>query len=76
VPRAPEIRVQWRVVSMYGSTVSNAAQNQIVVINRGTADGIESGHVLAILKDGQSLVDRTEPASARTSSCRTSATAC
>ena len=46
------------VVSMYGSVVSNAAQNQIVVINRGTADGIESGHVLAILKDGQSLVDR------------------
>jgi hypothetical protein len=58
VPRAPEIRVQGAIVSTYGSTVSNAAQNQIVVINRGTADGVESGHVLAILKDGQSLVDR------------------
>lgn len=61
VPRAPQQRVSGAVVSMYGSAVSNAAQNQIVVINRGTADGIESGHVLAILKDGQTLVDRTEP---------------
>lgn len=59
VPRAPETRVEGAVVSMYGSTVANAAQNQIVVINKGTADGIESGHVLAILKDGQGVVDRT-----------------
>jgi hypothetical protein len=59
VPRAPETRVNGAVVSMYGSTVANAAQNQIVVINKGTADGIESGHVLAILKDGRGLVDRT-----------------
>ena len=27
-------------------------QNQVVVINKGTADGVESGHILAILKDG------------------------
>jgi len=59
VPRAPETRVEGAVVSMYGSAVANAAQNQIVVINKGTADGIESGHVLAILKDGQGVVDRT-----------------
>jgi hypothetical protein len=58
VPRAPEIRVQGAIVSIYGSTVVNAAQNQIVVINKGTADGVERGHVLAILKDGQGLVDR------------------
>lgn len=61
VPRAPENKVEGAIVSMYGTAVANAAQNQIVVINRGTADGIESGHVLAILKDGQSLVDRTQP---------------
>jgi len=59
VPRAPETKVDGAVVSMYGSAVASAAQNQIVVINKGTADGIESGHVLAILKDGQGLVDRT-----------------
>jgi hypothetical protein len=27
-------------------------QNQVVVINRGTAEGMENGHVLAILKAG------------------------
>ena len=46
-------------MSVYGSAVSNAAQNQIVVINRGTADGIESGHVLAIQKAGARVKDGT-----------------
>ena len=58
-PRAPETKVEGAIVSMYGTAVANAAQNQIVVINKGTADGVESGHVLAILKDGQGVVDRT-----------------
>ncbi|MFZ9440008.1 MAG: peptidoglycan-binding protein, partial [Hylemonella sp.] len=43
------------------SAVVNAAQNQVVVINRGQRDGLESGHVLAILKDGRQLVDKTDP---------------
>lgn len=58
-PRAPETKVEGAIVSMYGTAVASAAQNQIVVINKGTADGIESGHVLAILKDGQGVLDRT-----------------
>ncbi len=63
IPRAPEKRVEGaRIVSIYGSAVVNAAQNQVVSINRGKADGLESGHVLAIQKDGESLVDRTDPA--------------
>ena len=45
---------------MYGDAVMTAGQNQIVVINKGTADGIESGHVLAILRSGAVLVDRTQ----------------
>jgi len=32
------------------------------VINRGTRDGIENGHVLAILQDGARIVDKTDPA--------------
>ena len=40
----------------------NAAQNQIVVINKGTRDGIEPGHVMSILKDGARIVDKTDPA--------------
>ncbi len=61
-PRAPEQKIEGgRIVSVYGSAVVNAAQNQVVVINRGKADGVETGHVLAILKDGETLQDRTEP---------------
>jgi LysM domain len=63
MPRAPLNKIEGaRVVSVYGSAVANAAQNQIVVINRGKADSIERGHVLAILKDGATVVDRTDPA--------------
>jgi hypothetical protein len=31
------------------------------MINRGTADGVERGHVLAILKDGERKIDRSQP---------------
>ncbi len=62
-PRAPAAAVNGRIVSIYGSNaVANASQNQVVVINRGKRDGMESGHVLAILKDGQQLTDKTDPA--------------
>lgn len=60
VPRAPDKPVEGSIVSIHGDAVSNAGQNQVVVINRGTADGIESGHVLAILKSGPLVVDRTQ----------------
>jgi LysM repeat protein len=60
-PRAPDTQVDARVVSVYGSSVANAAQNQVVTINRGTKDGMENGHVLAILKDGARLIDKTDP---------------
>ena len=60
VPRAPERPVEGTIISMYGDAVMTAGQNQIVVISKGTADGIESGHVLAILRSGAVLVDRTQ----------------
>lgn len=62
VPRVPDFPADGRIVSVYGSAVVNAAQNQVVVINRGTRDGMQSGHVLAILKDGQRLIDKTDEA--------------
>jgi LysM domain len=58
-PRAPTNAVEARVVSVYGSAVANVAQNQVVVINRGTKDGIERGHVLAIQTNGERVVDKT-----------------
>jgi len=61
VPHAPLNPVDARIVSVYGSAVVNAAQNQVVVINKGEQDGMESGLVLAIMKDGARLVDKTDP---------------
>ncbi|MEJ7930376.1 LysM domain-containing protein [Ramlibacter sp. AN1015] len=59
VPRAPEKPVEGAaVLSMYGNAVGLAGQNQIVSINKGRADGLEAGHVLAILKEGRRIVDR------------------
>ncbi len=57
-PRAPTSQMDGSIVSVYGSAVTFAAQNQVVVINRGTRDGIESGHVLAILKSGATILDK------------------
>ena len=61
-PRAPAANVDGRIVSVYGSAVVNAAQNQVVAINLGNRDGIERGHVMAILKDGARMVDKTDKA--------------
>ncbi len=59
-PRAPQAPVEGgRVAAMYGDTVGMAGQNQVVVINRGRAHGLASGHVLALVKSGEPRVDRT-----------------
>jgi len=58
VPHAPVAPVSGQVVSVYGDAL-NAAQNQIVAINRGSRDGIERGHVLALWRAGVVATDRT-----------------
>lgn len=61
-PHAPTGQVDGRIVSIYSSSgLVNASQNQVVVINRGRRDGLESGHVMAILKNGETLIDKTDP---------------
>jgi hypothetical protein len=60
VPHAPASSIDARIVSVYGSAVVNAAQNQVVSINRGTRDGMEVGHVMAIMKDGARVIDKTD----------------
>ena len=59
VPRAPAAPVEGRVVSVYGEAMK-AGQNQIVAINRGRADGMERGHVLALWRSGRTTVDPTD----------------
>ncbi len=60
VPHAPTTATEGRVVSIYGLGL-HAGQNQIVALNRGTRDGMERGHVLALWRAGTSAVDRTDP---------------
>ncbi len=62
VPHAPTLPISGQIVSVYGSAVTYAAENQVVVINRGSKNGLERGHVMAILKDSQMLNDRTDSA--------------
>lgn len=60
VPRAPANAVDATIVSVYGDAVALVGQNQVVAISRGTADGIENGHVLAIMRAGRRVEDRTQ----------------
>ncbi|GIZ52209.1 hypothetical protein NCCP691_22230 [Noviherbaspirillum aridicola] len=59
VPHAPEREVDARIASVYGG-VSQAGQNQIVTINRGTADGVDLGTVLDLYRFGATVADPTE----------------
>jgi hypothetical protein len=61
VPHAQMGELEARVVSVYGSSVVHAAQNQVVVINKGINDGLRAGRVLSILSDGARLKDKTDP---------------
>ena len=60
-PHAPQAALSGQIASLYGDALT-AGQNQIVALNRGSVDGIERGHVLALLRDGERSVDRTDPA--------------
>ncbi len=62
VPHAPDPAQQGQVVSVYGNAVRFAGQNQVVAINRGARDGMERGHVLALLRDSGVQPDKTDEA--------------
>jgi hypothetical protein len=59
VPHAPGKEISGQIVSVYGEAVT-AGQNQIVALNRGSRDGMENGHVLALWRDGERTVDKTD----------------
>lgn len=58
VPRLPERSIDGRIVSVYGGVTQAGTQN-IVTLNRGSRDGLENGHVLALLATGATIQDRT-----------------
>jgi hypothetical protein len=59
VPHAPGAQIRGRIMSIYGGLgkVGEAGTSSIVTINRGRADGLETGHVLALYKAGSSVRD-------------------
>jgi hypothetical protein len=58
-PKAPDQPVVARVLSIHGNAVANAAQNQVLAINKGKRDGLANGDVLTFMSLGQVIVDRT-----------------
>lgn len=61
MPHAPSGPVDGLIVSVYGDAI-NAGQNQIVALNRGSANGMEKGHVLALWRTGRVVRDGTTEA--------------
>ena len=60
VPHAPDSDINGRIIKIYGG-LAEAGPQSIVSINRGSTDGIEVGHVLAINRYGPVIKD-PEPA--------------
>jgi hypothetical protein len=60
VPHAPAGAMDGQIVSVYGEGLW-AGQNQVVALNRGSTNGLERGHVLALWRDGAVTVDPTDP---------------
>ena len=61
-PHAPEAQIRGRVMSIYGGLgeVGEAGPQSIITINRGRADGLEVGHVLALYNRGGTVRDTTK----------------
>ncbi|HEX4928685.1 MAG TPA: LysM domain-containing protein [Burkholderiales bacterium] len=61
-PHAPGKAIHGRVMSIYGgvSRVGEAGPQSIITINRGSRDGLEVGHVLALYALGGSVRDRSK----------------
>jgi len=54
LPRAPESNISARVISVYGG-VSQGGQNSVITLSKGTRDGLEIGHVLALYRKGEDV---------------------
>jgi hypothetical protein len=56
-PRAPSGGISGRVMSIYGGvgTVGEGGRSSVITLNRGKSDGLEVGHVLALLRLGATV---------------------
>ena len=58
-PKAPSNNIDGRIISVVGG-VSQIGQYMVVVMNRGTTDGLTVGDVLTVFQDGPEVVDHVE----------------
>jgi hypothetical protein len=57
-PHPPKLFVGGRVIAVYGGLLnSEGGKNSIVSINKGSLQGLELGHVLAIVRTGATIPD-------------------
>ena len=57
-PHAPQVFVQGRVIASRGGMRETGPQN-VVTLNKGRIDGLEPGHVLALLRLGRTNIEKT-----------------
>jgi hypothetical protein len=55
VPHAPESQIKGRIIAGPDDSVSEIGSQFVVIINRGSRDGMEIGHVLALYRDRPSV---------------------
>ena len=49
VPRQPDVEINAQIMSIYGA-VSEGGTNSVITLNKGAADGVEIGHVVALYR--------------------------
>jgi hypothetical protein len=57
-PHAPAASITGRIIATRGGLRETGPQN-VVILNKGASDGLEPGHVLALLRLGRNNVERT-----------------
>lgn len=67
-PHAPAVFMQGRIMGIYGGLgkVGEAGPQSIITINRGRADGVEVGHVLALYRPGPLIADASAKTNGKT----------
>jgi nucleoid-associated protein YgaU len=58
-PRRPEAKVEARIIAVYGG-VGTGGRYSVVSLSRGSRDGLEVGHVLALLRSEKVYEQRNE----------------
>lgn len=55
-PSAPDSLVEARIIRFF-DRLHSVARNDVVVINKGSRDGLRDGHVLEVMQDGEVIRD-------------------